>query len=573
MSYAEAVRDDRYRLALLLITILVAVSSACWALLTPAFRAPDEAKHLNSTLRLAHGGGWPAPGDALVSPGVDQAWDEAAVDHDAPGRWWDRPEWGQYVAVPPVPDEHRTVLGPGNALIDPVAPGVDTSAWDAAEVDQMTQHPPLYYAVAAGWMRLTGTVEARWDQQILALRLLDALLLLPVPALAAGAARLATGSRTIGLVAASFPLFVPQLGHIMGSITNDSLVVLTGAAAAYLCARVVTGDLRWAIAGALGVVVGLGLFTKVMAAFTVPVVVAAYLLARPGAAIGVSASAQWRWRRIGQAAFVLALAFAVGGWWWLRNLLEYGAVQPVGMPERFEPVEDRSLWRFAGAVLQSLTWTFFGNFGFYEVRLPKFVFWTAAAVVAALCLIALFRRGSRPALLVLLLQPALLWCAVVANAWATYSETGWVVAVQGRYMFGGIVGFAAGVAAGVWFLVTWLARDRRSDDFHLEATASAWVLPAVVAAGAAAAGSALAMGFSGFYRGPDEALGAALERWAGWSPLTGPQLGVVLLGAAGLAVAAVVACVRYARSVAAADTTAPATARTPAAAASATGSE
>ncbi|GAA1861643.1 DUF2142 domain-containing protein [Myceligenerans crystallogenes] len=566
-------RDDRYRLALVLITLLVAASSACWALLTPAFRAPDEAKHLNSTLRLAHGGGWPEPGDALVSPGVDQAWDEAAVDYDAPGRWWDRPEWGQYVAVVPPADSGRTVIGPGNGLIAPVPPGVDTSAWEAAEVDQMTQHPPLYYAVAANWMHLTGTAVARWDQQILALRLLDALLLLPVPALAAGAARLATGSRSIGLVAASFPLFVPQLGHIMGSITNDSLVVLTGAAAAYLCARVVTGDLRWVTAVALGVVVGLGLFTKVMAAFTVPVVVLAYLLARPQGSIGMSASARWRWRRLGQAACVLGLAFAVGGWWWLRNLIEYGAVQPVGMPERFEPVEDRSLWRFAGAVLQSLTWTFFGNFGFYEVRLPKFAFWTAAAVVAVLCLVAFFRRGSRPALLVLVMQPALLWCAVVANAWATYNETGWVVAVQGRYMFGGIVGFAAGVAAGVWFLVTWLARDRRSDDFRLEATASAWVLPAVVAAGATAAGSALLMGLGGFYRGPGEPLGVALERWAGWSPLTGAQLAVVLLGLAGLAVATVVACIRYARSVAATATAAPATARTPAPAARITGSE
>ncbi|MBO0609160.1 DUF2142 domain-containing protein [Myceligenerans salitolerans] len=555
-------RDDialaRYRVALALITALVAASTACWAALTPAFRAPDEVQHLNSALRLAHGGGWPAPGEALVSPGVDAARDEAAVDTDVPGRYLDRVEKDQYAEAVPMPDGDRTVVGPGNALADDVPPGTDTSTWDVEEIDQMTQHPPLYYAVAAGWLHLTGAAEARWDHQVLVLRLLDVLLFLPVPLLAAGATRLVTGSRTAALVAASVPLFLPQLGHIMGSVTNDALVVLTGAGAAYLCARVVTGDLRRTTAAVLGGVLGIGLLTKVMAAFTVPVVLAAYLLAVPAAP---------RSRRLAPAGIALAVAFALGGWWWLRNLMEFGTVQPVGIPERFEPVEDRGLWYFVSTTVRHLTWSFFGSFGLLDVRVPETVYWTGAILTAVLCLVALARSPQRRALVVLLLQPALLWCAVIVNAWPRFAETGWVVAVQGRYMFGAVVGLAAGAAAGVLVLVMLRSSSRSRPE------AGVWVVPASLVGATAVAASGMAFAFRGFYRAPGEDLGTALERWSGWSPLTGIQLAGWFAVAVLVAVAAVVATVRYARSVSAVAPTAEETARTPATTAGTTGSE
>ncbi|GAB4083699.1 hypothetical protein GCM10028784_03290 [Myceligenerans cantabricum] len=608
-------RDDtaraRYRVALALITALVAASAACWAVLTPAFRAPDEVQHLNSALRLAHGGGWPDPGDALVSPGVDAAREQSAVATDVPGRYLDRDDREQYVDVPPVPDGDRVVIGPGNALAADLPPGTDTSTWSVDSIDQMTQHPPLYYALAAGWLRLTGTSEARWDHQLLALRLFDVLLFAPVPLLAAGAARLVTGSRTTALVAASVPVFLPQLGHIMGSVTNDALVVLTGAGAAYLCARVASGDLRWVTACGLGAVLGLGLLTKVMAAFTVPVVVVAYLLAASGAR--GSGPPQGRVpgivRRLAPAALALGLAFAVGGWWWLRNVVEYGAVQPVGIPDRFEPVEDRGPWYFVSTTVQHLTWSFFGSFGLLDVRVPDDVYWTGAIVLGVLCVVALVRGPGRRVLGVLLLQPVLLWGAVIANAWSGFAETGWVVAVQGRYMFGATVGLAVGAAAGVRALAT-LRRGGRvlrpGDDAAASPPAAvdagdaagrttaalaaggpgdgpdterpapaggAWVVPLVLAGGAVVSGAAMRFAFLGFYRGPGEGLDAALGRWAGWSPLDGAQLAVWFAGGVVAAVAAVVAGVRYARSVSTVAPTAAVTAAAPATAAGTTGSE
>ena len=543
------VRDDpaetAYRRALALSTALVTLVGVVWAVLTPAFRAPDEPQHVNSVLRLAYGGGWPPAGEALVGPAVDEARDQAALDTDVPGRHLDREDVPAFVTVPPLRDADRSLVTGENALADPVPPGTDTRGLDPAAVDQMTQHPPLYYAVAAGVLHVTGTAEARWDVQLLVLRLFDVVLLLPVPLLTAAAVRRLTGSRAAALVAASFALFVPQVGHILGSVTNDALVALSGAVAAYLCARVLTGDLRRRTAAGLGVV-GIGLLTKVMAAFALPMVAAAYLFAsgrRAGRAVGLLVAG--------------SVAFAVGGWWWLRNLLVLGTVQPVGIPDRFVEAEPHGLWYFLRVVVRGLTRSFFGNFGWLEIRLPDAVFWSAAVVVGALCGLAVVRGPARRATAVLLLLPAALWCGVLVNAWPDYSAHGWISAIQGRYLFAGLLALAAGTALGLHALLG--TRLRRA-------------VPWVSGAAAAAAASGLAHGFWGFYQGPGESVADAAARWAGWSPLTGFQL--VLVGSVTVAVgaAAVVASARFARvppsartarSASAAEPTMAATASTP----------
>ncbi len=519
------VRDDpaeaAYRRALVLVTALVVLVGGLWAVLTPAFRAPDEPQHVNSVLRLAYGGGWPPAGEALVGPAVDAARDQAALDTDVPGRHLDRDGIPAFVGEPPTPDAERGTVTGANALAHPVPPGTSTRHLATSAVDQMTQHPPLYYAVAAGVLRATGLAEARWDLQLLALRLFDVVLLAPLPLLAAAAVRRLSRSRAAALVAASFTLFVPQVGHILGSVTNDALVTLTGAATGYLCVRVLTGDLRPRTAAALGAAVGLGLLTKVMAAFALPVVVAAYLLASGP-----------RVRRAAGALLAGGAAFVVGGWWWLRNLLVLGTVQPVGIPDRFPEAEPRGLWYFLRTVVTSVTRSFFGNFGWLEVRVPDAVFWTAAVVVAALCALAVLRGPARRATAVLVLQPVALWCGVLVNAWPDYAAHGWISAVQGRYLFAGLLALSAGTALGLLALLG--PRLRR---------ATPWV---VVAAGLVSAGG-LAYGFWGFYQGPGQSVADAAARWAGWSPLTGAQLVAVGVVVVAGAIAAVVATARFAR--------------------------
>ncbi|WP_454859824.1 DUF2142 domain-containing protein [Promicromonospora soli] len=528
-------RDDpaepAYRRGLVLITAVVTLTGVLWAALAPPFRAPDEPQHVNSVLRLAYGGGWPAAGEALVSPAVDVARAQAELATDLPGRHFDRVDAPPFMAIPPVPDRDRPVVDAGNALADPLPAGTSTRHLPKTAVDQMTQHPPLYYAVAALVLRGTGLAEARWDHQLLALRLFDVALLLPVPLLAAAAARRLSGSRPAALVAASFTLFVPQAGHIMGSVTNDALVTLSGAVITYLCVVVLGGDLRARTAVWLGLALGVGLLTKVMVAFALPMVAAAYLVA-PGS----------RARRLRGTLLAGAVALVVGGWWWLRNLLVLGTVQPVGIPDRFAEGEPAGLWHFLRTGVTLLTRSFFGNFGWLELRIPDGVFWTAAVTIGVLAVIAMVRLpDTRRAVGVLLMLPAALWLAVLVNTWPDYQETGLIIAVQGRYLFAGLAALSVTTALGAAALLG--PRIGRA-------------APWLVGAACTAAASGLAFGFWGFYQGPASTVADAAARWAAWSPLTGPQLAVLVSVLVLAAVAAVLACGLFARSTSLAETTA-----------------
>ncbi|WP_139820663.1 DUF2142 domain-containing protein [Krasilnikoviella flava] len=513
----------RYRRAVAVLTLVVAAWTVVWAVVTPMFRSPDEQNHVNSVLRIAYGGGWPPPGDAYFSPAVVDAVDEAGYPADLPGRWRHREDVRQFVDVVPVPREDRTSVDAGNAVGD---------ASSGTDVDQMTQHPPLYYALGAGVLHATGLTDARWDQVTLALRLLDALLLALVVPLAAESARRATGSPSAGLVAAAFPLVLPQLGHVMGAVNNDALVVLACAAATYLAVRVVTGDLRWRVAVAIGVVLGLGMLTKVMLAFAVPMVVAAYALARGQ-----------RWPgRLGRLAVAGGVTLAVGGWWWLRNVVTLGAVQPVGRPRDLgilATVPDADVPSIiAGRLAQS----FFGNLSWLEVHLAgAWVVWGTVALAAA-ALVAVVLPGTRRSAVVVLLTPAALALGVAYNAWDFHTETGRLVAIQGRYVFGGVAALATAVAITAWQLA------RRSD------RRLARGVPVAVTLALAAAVGGLLWAFGAFYRGPGEAFGDAVDRWLAWSPLPVPALVALLAAAAAVLLAGLVTGLVWPRRLAASST-------------------
>lgn len=501
-----------YRRILALLTMLVAAWTLVWAILTPAFRSPDEQNHVNSVLRVAHGGGWPPPGEARFSPVIEQAVEEAAYPADLPGRYAHRESARQFVDVTPVPREERARVDAASAL--PAA---------TAEIDQMTQHPPAYYALGAAVLRVTGLHDARWDQAMLALRLLDVALFAGTIPFAAGTALRLTGSRSVALVGAPLPLLVPQVGHIMGSVNNDVLVVLACAVVTYLAARVVTGDLRWRTAAVIGAVLGVGLLSKVMVAFAVPTVLAAYLFA-PGA--------QWR-TKVTRGTVAMVAALVVGGWWWVRNVVTLGVVQPAGrgrdLSQLAQVPDDEAVPLTVGRIAQS----FFGQLGWLEVRLDGSFVVLGSSVVAVASLVVLALPGCRRAAGALLILPAALAAGVAYNALDYHAETGVLVALQGRYVFGGLAALAVVVAVAVWYL---LGRSRRG-------AAAAVPVATIVALAVGTVG--VWWGFRTMYRGPGESIREASDRWLAWSPLDGWQLAVLLGGAAVVAVSAVAGAVRW----------------------------
>lgn len=494
-----------YVVSLTLITLLSALVLLGWALLTQALRAPDEPQHANSVVRVMHGGGWPAPGEALFGAGPETTLSEGAFSTWLPGST--RPPGPAFTDVVPTPDDARTVIDEDNAL---PAPG-------ETRYDQMTQHPPLYYAVVAGVLKLIGLDEARWDVQLLAMRLVGAAMTVPTVPLIAEATRRLLRSPAMGLGAACLPLFIPQFWHINGAVTNDALLTLTGSLTLFWTLKAVQGDVRPRTAVLAGLFLGAGLLTKGFMMAGIPVVLAGFLLAR---------GAPWR-RRLRAAAVSMAAAFAVGGWWWLRNLVVHGTLQPAGQTVAApNPSAVTTLSAYVERALNAFSRSFWGLFSWGEM--PIALPYVVGASVVLLVLVAVGLAASRGVFREMLLLASfagIIVGSIVLRQWRFYEETGAFSGLQGRYFYLAILGISVLAASGLWFLL------RRSE------RRAVTLLPVLAAGGLVVSLWGMSVALDGYYRAAGESFREAFARWVAWSPASPEQ--VAVLGG----VTAAVACV------------------------------
>jgi hypothetical protein len=143
----------------------------------------------------------------------------------------------------------------------------------------------------------------------------------------------------------------------------------------------------------------------------------------------------------------------------MRNLLVFHKLAPqvaLVRPARgFVP--DWGYW--TPIFLRLIFRRFWGDFGWYNVAVPGVVWVTACLVCLVMVTLAFvrgpraFARSERRAVLgklILLAIPAVaLFAFVAANAASSYRRYGHVAFAQGRYLFGGLAGVTALVAAGV----------------------------------------------------------------------------------------------------------------------------
>jgi 4-amino-4-deoxy-L-arabinose transferase-like glycosyltransferase len=299
----QPVTRRRFPLAIWLIVALQTMLMLGMTVLYPPFQSPDEVAHIDYVLAHRHGEFFDRIGERLYQSGVLKASSEVQatqfVTHVGGG-----------TVVPRAQRKSFDALGTGTNSPFP---------------NQMVQHPPLYYGLAAGFsFLLPNFSHHRFDIQIFWLRLFSVLLLLPVPLLIYAAAMRATERPSLALVAAILPLSVPSYLRTGGSVTNDSLLTLLTVVCGALLVRVAWGDLSRRTAVLLGLAWGAALLTKGFALALPPAIVLAYLVGADGS-LRDRIRASWR-----GIALSGVIGFALGGWWWIRNLAIYGRVQPDG---------------------------------------------------------------------------------------------------------------------------------------------------------------------------------------------------------------------------------------------------
>ena len=546
-----------------LITALFALMLACWSVLVPQYHAPDEPNHVDAVLRLVQGEGWPHPGNAHVLPGGVGAIAESPYgSREAP---YDL-SVGPFAEQDAEPREQR-----------PTWEELSEAEQPPGSIQQIVQHPPLYYWTGALVLKaLPGGGDGddfRWDVTIGVLRLMSALMVAPLPLLAwAGAHRLSGGNRFAAASAALVPLAIPQLTHIGSSVNNDNLLVLTGGLATVTIIYVLRGDTSLRTAAWTGTFIGLALFTKSLGIVLVPMAALAYLVAwrrarrdaaaaagpaaspamsPPGSSVngrsaerrgpddttpfllseaglvGVPAGAtRFPWRQFLLGGVVMV---ALGGWWWIVNVVRYGTFQPEtpGFPlgSRLDGWSAYIEVLVNGTVLR-----WWGSFGWFEVNLPTLFVRPATAAVIVFCLLALVRGPgwrTRVDLLFLLWPTVGLFGLMTLQSALAFNRHSHVSGISGRYLYGGLAALAIAVGMGT------LALGRRFSR----------VFPLLFfAAAAAAQWWAVKMLFPHYWQPEGGDLADAWDAMLAWSPWP-PRSATVALWLLGFfALATLVSC-------------------------------
>jgi 4-amino-4-deoxy-L-arabinose transferase-like glycosyltransferase len=202
-----------------------------------------------------------------------------------------------------------------------------TLSWELPppDADWSTAHPPFFYYASAGICRLIEDTTS--DFKIVALRLLVSAAGLAIAGLAVALVRrIDPDNPERAALAGILVLFLPVHVYMSAMVTEEIVasmlmsVVLLGAAFHLAGPR---DGISWKHVTWMGVVGGLALLTKLTGVLALAAVAGAYLIDA--------------WRRgtlrqtLGPVASMLLIGAVVGGWFYARNLIEYGYLYPHGL--------------------------------------------------------------------------------------------------------------------------------------------------------------------------------------------------------------------------------------------------
>lgn len=425
LTEATPIVSRAERTTVIVVTAAFTLLLTLWACITPMFGAPDEAAHFDAAEQIAIGNGWPDPGTmdllAVTYTEQQQQMTVAAADRDT-------------VA-------HLFATNPGMHDYP----------------NQMSQHPPTYYALGALVLKAIGFFHHSWDVGVMALRLLDVLMMVPLPFLVWSTVRRATRSPRTAVVGAVALFAIPQLAQIGSAVTNDAPVFLLGAVVTWLVVRAMTGDHRWRTVIWLGVAVAAICSVKGTGLPTVPFVAVALLVAGRGVL-----TLRTRIVRTAVAGAVVAL---LGSWWWIRNLVLFHTLQPKGagdlrIVKPWGNETSADFGHFVNTVWDRLGSSFWGQFGALQFPMTPILVQTLTVVSLAVVVGWAFRRSTqRDLAIVLAVLPALTLVVQVQDNFQSYDDTQIIAGVQGRYLFASITALIT-LSAIAWRNLLHDPRDR-----------------------------------------------------------------------------------------------------------------
>jgi hypothetical protein len=399
---------------------------------TPDFRAPDEPQQVSTTLRLAYVHSYPAPGDARIYLPVKASY--ADVGFGGIGL-------NTIIGLAPL---HRPTSKQLTSETMSRLGTAEPSAVTPYDYDQMTQHPPGYFAVMAVAARAFDVINKTPHTALLILRLCSALLLAPLPFLTFRIGKTLGATPSVAAAASFLPAGLPQLTHIGGAVNNDALTITLGAAATWLALEFVTRRAvrGWAIG--LGLTMTAMLWTKGTALPMLVVVAAAFLLRAKR--FGV--------RRTTGDALLATLCMLPGLAWWVANVVRFGSLQPNGYPKSYMnllPKGHITVGHWLHGFFPGLTRSFFADFGWLEAPPPALVTVVLSVVVLVLVVVGVVRCGPRWATALLAqLSWVMPLIAIMDTSYSASNRIGALQGVQGRYLFVGVAAIAAtiGIAVG-----------------------------------------------------------------------------------------------------------------------------
>lgn len=230
-----------------------------------------------------------------------------------------------------------------------------------------SHQPPLYYLLAAPVLAVFQSAPIR--SQVVALRLFTTLIgALFIVATYRLARLLFPKSEVAALAAGAFVAFIPQHLFMTAAIDNDALAELMLAVSLIVAIEDVAERGRSRRDLRAGVVVGLSVLTKLVAGVSAVLVVAGLAGA---ALLAPDRPAAFRQLPL-RVARVAGVAFAISGWWFVRNFIVYGLNDPVGLRRHAQVVTGQPLTGHLNLALirqmaLTLFHSFWGQFGWMGI--------------------------------------------------------------------------------------------------------------------------------------------------------------------------------------------------------------